>query len=145
MAETTEKIERTTWVPVAPLVTIEKMFKSAGITRDTFTGQSLMLPSVLHLTTNTNLDNCKYDYYDHNDCYFYEKGDKNDYIKGTRMIVQFGKFTRDDFYFLREEVGTFFKYEITIHGRKMYIVISFTDYRKLVHEDRVYLSSLPRV
>jgi hypothetical protein len=145
MAETTETIERTTWVPVAPFVTIEEMFKSAGITRDTFTGQGPVLPSVLRLTTNPNLDKCKYDFYDHDDCYFYEKGGKKEYIKGTRMIVQFGKLSRDDFYFLREEVGTFFKYEITIHGRKMYIVISYADYQKLVHDDRVYLSSLPRV
>jgi len=142
MAETTEI---TSWVPVAPLVTIEEMFKTAGITRGRFVKQCSVLPSALRLGSKAQLKRNAFDYYDHNDCYFYEKGGKKEYIRGTRMIVKFGKFSCDDFYFLKEERGCFFKYEMNFSGRQAYIVISYADYQKLVHEDRVYLSSLPLV
>lgn len=61
------------------------------------------------------------------------------------MIVRFGKLSRDDFYFVKRELGTYYKYELTIQGKKLHLVVSQCDYLKLVTEDREYLESLPNV
>jgi hypothetical protein len=61
------------------------------------------------------------------------------------MIVRFGNLQRDDFYFVRHELGTYYKYEIAVQGKKMHLVVSQCDYLKLVEEDREYLETLPNV
>jgi hypothetical protein len=88
-------------------------------------------------------DGTKWDYYDFYDCESYNNSSK--YIKGGRMIVRFGNLVRDDFYFVKRELGTYYKYELTIQGKKLHLVVSLSDYIKLVAEDREYLETLPKV
>jgi len=133
-------LERTEWVPVPDRVTIEELYKKAGFTRTTFTGKGPELHSALCLGKK---DGTKWDYYDFADCESYNNSSK--YIKGGRMIVRFGKLSRDDFYFVKHELGTYYKYELTIQGKKMHFVVSHCDYLKLVAEDREYLETLPKV
>jgi hypothetical protein len=135
-----DMLETTTWVPVPDRVTIEELYKKAGFTRTTFTGKGPELHSVLCLGVK---DGTKYDYYDFADCESYNNSSK--YIKGGRMIVRFGNLMRDDFYFVKHELGTYYKYELTIQGKKMHFVVSLSDYLKLVKEDREYLELLPNV
>jgi hypothetical protein len=135
-----QPIKTTTWVPVPDRITIEELFKNAGFTRTTFTGKGPELHSALCLGEK---DGTKWDYYDFADCESYNNSSK--YIKGGRMIVRFGNLSRDDFYFVKRELGTYYKYELTIQGKKMHFVVSQCDYLKLVKEDREYLDSLPKV
>jgi len=128
------------WVPVPDLVTIEELFVLAGITRTMFTGKGPELRSVLCLGEK---DAPKYDYYHIADCTPYD--DSCTYINGKRVIVKFGNLTRDDFYFVRHESGNYYKYELTIQGKKMHFIVSHSDYLKLVAEDREYLETLPKV
>ena len=133
-------IKTTTWVPVPDRITIEELYKKAGITLSMFTGKGPELHSALCLGEK---DGTKWDYYDFADCESYNNSSK--YIKGGRMIVRFGKLNRDDFYFVKRELGTYYKYELTIQGKKMHLVVSLSDYLRLVYEDREYLESLPKV
>ena len=128
------------WVPVPDRITIEELYKKAGFTRTMFTGKGPELHNVLCLGVK---DSTKWDYYDFADCESYNNSSK--YIKGGRMIVRFGKLMRDDFYFVKRELGTYYKYELTIQGKKMHLVVSQCDYLKLVEEDREYLETLPKV
>jgi len=128
------------WVPVPDRITIEELYKKAGFTRTMFTGKGPELRSALCLGGK---DGTKWDYYDFADCESYNNSSK--YIKGGRMIVRFGKLMRDDFYFVKRELGTYYKYELTIQGKKMHLVVSQCDYLKLVEEDREYLETLPKV
>ena len=130
----------TTWVPVPDPITIEELYKKAGFTRAMFTGKGPELHSALCLGEK---DGTKWDYYDFWDCESYNNSSK--YIKGGRMIVRFGKLSRDDFYFVKHELGTYYKYELTIRGKKLHFVVSLSDYLKLVKEDREYLETLPNV
>jgi len=133
-----DTIKTTAWIPVPDRVTIEELFVLAGITRAMFTGRGPELRSVLCLGEK---DGNKYDYYHIADCEPYD----NRYIPGGRVIVRFGNLTRDDFYFVRHEQGTYYKYELTIQGKKMHFIVSLSDYLKLVAEDREYLESLQKV
>jgi len=135
-----DTIKTTAWVPVPDRVTIEELFKKAGFTRTMFTGRGPEFHSVLCLGEK---DGTKWDYYDPMDCESYDNSSK--YIKGGRMIVRFGKLSRDDFYFVKRELGNYYKYELTIQGKKMHLVVSHCDYLKLVAEDREYLETLPKV
>jgi len=135
-----DMLERTAWVPVPDRITIEELYKKAGFTRTTFTGKGPELHSALCLGKK---DGTKWDYYDFADCESYNNSSK--YIKGGRMIVRFGNLMRDDFYFVKHELGTYYKYELTIQGKKMHFVVSLSDYLKLVAEDREYLETLPKV
>jgi hypothetical protein len=139
--EDTIKMEDTkAWVPVPDGITIEELCKKAGFTRTMFTGKGPELHSALCLGEK---DGTKWDYYDFYDCESYNNSSK--YIKGGRMIVRFGNLMRDDFYFVKRESGTYYKYELTIQGKKMHFVVSHYDYLKLVAEDREYLELLPKV
>jgi hypothetical protein len=135
-----QPIKTTTWVPVPDPITIEELYKKAGFTRTMFTGKGPELHNVLYLGQK---DGTKCDYYDFADCESYNNSSK--YIKGGRMIVRFGNLMRDDFYFVKREVGTYYKYELTIRGKKLHFIVSHCDYLKLVPEDREYLESLPKV
>jgi len=135
-----DMLEITEWVPVPDPITIEELYKKAGFTRAMFTGKGPELHNVLCLGKK---DGTKWDYYDFYDCESYNNSSK--YIKGGRMIVRFGKLMRDDFYFVKHELGTYYKYELTIQGKKMHLVVSHCDYLKLVPEDREYLELLPKV
>jgi hypothetical protein len=136
-----DTIKTTAWVPVPDRVTIEELFVLAGITRAMFTGKGPELHTVLCLGEK---DGNKYDYYHIADCEPYDNS-SGYYIPGVRVIVRFGKLSRDDFYFVRHESGNYYKYELTIQGKKMHFVVSHCDYLKLVPEDREYLESLPKV
>ena len=129
-----DMLETTTWVPVPDRVTIEDVYKKAGFTRTTFTGKGPEVHTVLCLGEK---DSFKYDYYDIADC--------EPYDDRGRMIVRFGNLSRDDFYFVKRESGTYYKYELTIQGKKMHFIVSHSDYLNLVPEDREYLESLPNV
>ena len=135
-----DTIKTTAWVPVPDRVTIEELYKKAGFTRTMFTGKGPELHSALCLGEK---DGTKFDYYDFADCESYNNSSK--YIKGGRMIVRFGNLSRDDFYFVKHELGTYYKYEITIQGKKMRVVVPLSEYIRLVYEDRQYLESLPEV
>ena len=128
------------WVPVPDRITIEELYKKAGFTRAMFTGKGPELHNVLCLGEK---EGTKWDYYDFADCESYNNSSK--YIEGGRVIVRFGNLSRDDFYFVKHELGTYYKYELTIQGKKMHLVISLSDYLKLVSEDREYLETLPKV
>ena len=128
------------WVPVPDLITIEELYKKAGFTRTMFTGKGPELHSALCLGDK---DGTKWDYYDFWDCESYNNSSK--YIKGGRMIVRFGNLVRDDFYFVERKEDTYYKYELTMQGKKLHLVVSQRDYLKLVKEDREYLESLPKV
>lgn len=138
--EDTIQLEDTkAWVSVPVRITIEDLYKKAGFTRTMFTGKGPELHFALCLGDK---DGTKWDYYDFSDC---ESYNSSKYIKGGRMIVRFGKLMRDDFYFAKREEGTYYKYELTIQGKKLHLVVSQRDYIKLVAEDREYLESLPKV
>jgi hypothetical protein len=128
------------WVPVPDRITIEELYKKAGITRAMFTGRGPELHNVLCLGEK---DGTKWDYYDFADCESYNNSSK--YIKGGRVIVRFGNLSRDDFYFVKRELGNYYKYELTIQGKKLHFIVSHSDYLKLVAEDREYLETLPKV
>jgi len=128
------------WVPVPDRITIEELYKKAGFTRTMFTGRGPELHNVLYLGEK---DGTKCDYYDFADCESYNNSSK--YIKGGRVIVRFGNLSRDDFYFVKRELGNYYKYELTIQGKKLHLVVSHCDYLKLVAEDREYLETLPKV
>lgn len=128
------------FVPFPEFVTIEELFVLAGITRNMFTGRGPELRSVLCLRGK---DSKTCDYYHIADCESYDNS--SIYITGARVIVRFGNLLRDDFYFVRHELGTYYKYEITVQGKKMHLVVSVSDYTRLVYEDRRYLESLPEV
>ena len=128
------------FVPFPEFVTIEELFVFAGITRTMFTGRGPELRSVLCLR-GKNSKTC--DYYHIADCTPYD--DSCTYINGERVIVKFGNLTRDDFYFVRHESGNYYKYEITVQGKKMHLVVSLSHYLRLVKEDPEYLESLPKV
>ena len=138
--KTEDTIKTTTWVPVPDPITIEELCKKAGFTRTMFTGKGPELHFALCLGEK---DGTKWDYYDFYDCESYNNSSK--YIKGGRMIVRFGNLSRDDFYFVKHELGTYYKYGLTIQGKKMHFVVSLSDYLKLVAEDREYLETLPKV
>jgi hypothetical protein len=135
-----QPIKTTAWVPVPDRITIEELYKKAGFTRTMFTGKGPELHSALCLGEK---DGTKWDYYDFYDCESYNNSSK--YIEGGRVIVRFGNLSRDDFYFVKRELGNYYKYELTIQGKKMHLVVSHCDYLKLVAEDREYLELLPKV
>jgi hypothetical protein len=128
------------FVPFPEFVTIEELFVLTGITRTMFTGRGPELRSVLCLRLK---DSKTCDYYHIADCEPYDNSSR--YITGERVIVRFGNLLRDDFYFVRHELGTYYKYEITVRGKKMHLVVSLSHYTRLVAEDREYLESLPKV
>ena len=138
--KTEDAIKTTAWTPVPDRITIEELYKKAGFTRTMITGKGPELHSALCLGEK---DGTKWDYYDFWDCESYNNSSK--YIKGGRMIVRFGNLSRDDFYFVKHESGTYYKYEITVQGKKLHLVVSLSDYMRLVYEDRQYLESLPEV
>ena len=138
-----DMLETTTWVPFPDRITIEELYKNAGFTRAMFTGKGPELHSALCLGEKDGTKWDYYDFWDFWDCESYNNSSK--YIKGGRMIVRFGNLVRDDFYFVKRELGTYYKYELTIQGKKLHLVVSHCDYLRLIKEDREYLESLPMV